>query len=139
MNHRKKVLITSLLSLLGLVVGVVLTSPYGGGLCGQERYCFDPLDEIVGQPLGYFSLIVFFFSIVFLFISEQKFTSWLRFTKYYLPIAAAIIFLSPGIDSTIGGFDKEFMTWLLVGIFFVASLGIIIFKRQDKVSASSAK
>src|SRR3989344_6834920 len=92
--------------------------------------CLDSTDESIGQPLELFSMIVFFLSIVFLFVHEQKFNSWLRFAKYYLPIAAVLIFLSPTIDSRILGFDKEFMTWLLAGLFFITSLCIIIFKRK---------
>jgi len=130
MSHRKRVLILSLLSLLGFSIGVILTSPYGAGLCGEIRYCFEPFDEIIGQPLGFFSIVIFFLSMVFLFVHEQKFSSWLHFAKYYLPIAALLIILMPTVDSTIGGFDKEFMTWLLAGIFFITSLGIIIFKRS---------
>ena len=94
------------------------------------RGCLDSTDESLGQPLGYFSIVMIFLSIISLFVQEQKFYSWLRFSKYYLPIAAGVIFLSPTIDSSILGFDKEFMTWLLAGIFFITSLCIIIFKRK---------
>lgn len=130
MSHRKKVLILSLLSLFGFSISVVLTSPYGGGLCSETRYCFEPFDEIIGEPLGFFSIVVFFFSIIFLFVHEQKFTSWLRFAKYYLPIAAVLIFLFPAVDSSILGFDREFMTWVLSGVFFIVSLGVIIFSAK---------
>ena len=59
----------------------------------------------------------------------KTFNSWLRFAKYYLPIAAALIILSPVSDGSIFGFDKEFMTWLLSGIFLVVSLILIIYKQ----------
>lgn len=139
MNHRKKIHRNIYLSLIALAISIVLLEPTTFGLCPLEyKYCFEPYDDNIGQPVSVFALVLLIISLLLLFVREQKFNSWLRFAKYYLPIAAAIIFLSPGIDSTIGGFDKEFMTWLLAGIFFVVSLGIIIFssrKRQNTLGA----
>ena len=83
------------------------------------------------EPLVVLSFTVFLVSIILNFSKEIVFNSWLRFAKYYLPIAAVLIFLSPTIDSSILGFDREFMTWLFAGVFFVVSLGIIIFKRRS--------
>ena len=89
------------------------------------------MNENVAIFLILFGGVVFFLSFILLFVHEQKFYFWLRFAKYYLPIAAVLILLSPTVDSSILGFDKEFMTWVLSGIFFIASLGIIIFKRRS--------
>jgi uncharacterized membrane protein required for colicin V production len=131
MSYRKKMLVLSVLSLVGFLIGVILTSAYGAGLCGEIRYCFDPYDETIGQPLGIFSMVIFILSIIFLFIHEQIFTSWLRFAKYYIPISLVLIFLSPITAVGIGAFDQELVTWWLAGIFFVASIGIIFFKRRS--------
>ena len=83
------------------------------------------------DPLVVISFVVFVISVLLNFSQEIVFNSWARFAKYYLPIVAVLIFLSPAVDSSILGFDREFMTWLFAGIFFVVSLGIIIFKRRS--------
>ncbi|OGZ42834.1 MAG: hypothetical protein A3J55_03115 [Candidatus Ryanbacteria bacterium RIFCSPHIGHO2_02_FULL_45_17b] len=124
MSTKQKIRLILFLSLL--VTITVLSTCYGGfrSLCGPG------VNESFAVFLILFGSAVFVLSFILLFVHEQKFYSWLRFSKYYLPIAAGIIFLSPAVDSSILGFDKEFMTWLLAGIFFITSLGIIIFKRQ---------
>lgn len=110
-----------------LITIIVLGTCYGGfrSICGPG------VNENTAIFLIIFGSTIFLLSFMLMFVQEQKFNSWLRFSKYYLPIAAALIIFSPTIDSSILGFDKEFMTWLLAGVFFVTSLGIIIFKRQS--------
>src|SRR3989344_6614294 len=134
MGYKKKNSLIGLVAVLGIVLGLVLALPENVGLCDPLDYTcigsfIDSYDTIATilvlllSPVLMVSLLLFFFS-------EQTFNSWIRFAKYYLPIAVALIFLSPAIDSSILGFDKEFMTWLLAGIFFITSFGIIIFKRS---------
>src|SRR3989338_9896077 len=99
------------------------------GLCygGFDSICGPGVNENLAIFLILFGGVTFFLSFLMLFFSEQKFASWLRFSKYYLPIAAGVIFLSPAVDSSILGFDKEFMTWALSGIFFFSRLGLFLF------------
>ena len=131
MSDKRKINRFTLLGFLLLLVGLVFVDPINLGLCSHYDY---DCDNIVG---GVAITVVSFSwtSLVILYIARildyRLINPWLHFSKYYLPIAAVLIFLSPAIDSRILGFDKEFMTWLFAGIFFVASLGIIIFKRRS--------
>src|SRR3989344_4598149 len=122
MNYKKQSVIISILSLIiaGLTAGVCYWRVW--------YLCEYGTSESIDVFLFLFSVPLFVLSLILRFLPNQVFNSWLRFAKYYLPIAAVLIFLSPVTDSSILGFDKEFMTWLLAGIFFITSLGIIIFK-----------
>lgn len=133
MNHRKKVLIISLLSFLGFIVAVILTSPSSFGLCPQtDRFCFDPYDEAIGQPLGLFSLTVFFLSLILFFLREEVFHFWKKFAIVYLSFVAIILFATAG-ESGGGGIgvvslDSEIISWWLAIVFLAVSTGIIAYK-----------
>ena len=125
-----------ILSLISIVIGVVLIDPIVSGICSKGDYsCDDLVGGGIGVTLALFSLVTFFASLLLLKMSDSVFHSWSRFAKWYIPVAAVLIFLSPTTSVGIMGFDKEIVTWLLAGIFFIVSLGIILVKsRQSKVS-----
>ena len=140
MEIRKKILWTLLASFISLTIAVVLSEQGSLGLC-RERYaynygeignvnnpprigCLDPVSESVGQPLGIFSIVFVLLSLSILTV-PTSFSSLIRFSKYYLPIAAFLVILAPSTDSSVFGFDKEFMSWFLASIFLLTSLILI--------------
>ena len=130
MSDIKKINKFTLISFILLVLSLVFIDPINLGICSQYDYDCDNVIAGISVPIGTFSFV--FLVLIFL---ARKFdylviNSWLRFSKYYLPIAAVLILLSPTTDSSILGFDKEFMTWVLAGIYLITSLGIIVFKRR---------
>lgn len=90
-------------------------------------YLFYDLEGIF-ISIFFFSTIFAFLSSILFFLHEQIFSSWWKFTRAYLPIAAVLILISPGTSGGLMSIDAEIVTWWLAGIFFVASLGIIIYK-----------
>lgn len=116
-------------ALLVFVVSTVLIF-LSLGVCygGVETICAPNRNENTAMFIILFSASIALSNVLLLFSSSSMFRSWLRFAKYYLPIAAALILLSPVSDSSILGFDKEFMSWLLSGTFFIVSLILIIYK-----------
>ncbi|TSC70873.1 MAG: Uncharacterized protein G01um101470_776 [Parcubacteria group bacterium Gr01-1014_70] len=141
MQGNKNNLVVFFLLLVIFLIGLALVFPKSFSLCDGVFECRDKYGEYenMGAMLALFAPVMF---LVFLVVNSYYkargvFNSWLRFSKYYLPIAAVLIFLMPAVDSSIFGFDKEFMTWLLAGIFFLSSLGIIIFKRPSLGSSAS--
>ena len=107
------------------------------GVCygGVEFVCAPNRNEDLAVFVILFSISTGLSSIPLIFTSPVVFSSWFRFAKYYLPIAALLVIVSPSIDRSILGFDREFMTWLLSGIFLVVSLILIIYK-QIRVRAN---
>lgn len=129
MNYRKKILnilpVTSI-----IIIGLILFITYNitPDVCYKIKICEIFASDNVGIPLFTFSISWLILSFILRFTSEQTFKSWLRFTKYYLPITAGIIILSPTIDGGITGFDKEFMSWFFSVTFLIVSLIIIFIK-----------
>ena len=121
MNGKKTINKLTLLTIMLIVLGFVFLDPIALGLCSQYDYDCDDLIGGSAMPIFFFSFISLIFLIIARWLNPMTTSSWLCFAKYYLPIAVALIFLSPAIDSSILGFDKEFMTWLLAGIFFITS------------------
>ena len=133
----KYLIVIFIFSLLLFIGGMVFVFPQSFEVCERGRDysdCIDQYDkyETQGALVALLAPVLFFTSVVVYSYKNKPavFHSWLRFSKYYLPIAAVLILLSPATDSSILGFDKEFITWLFAGIYFIASLGIIVFKRR---------
>lgn len=129
MGYKKKIIWILLGSIMGFIIAVVLTSPSSLGLCSAgNKFCFDPYDEIIGQPLGILSVCLFFISMILLFLREQVFHAWSKFSVIFLPIAIVLIVIAPTINGTLIGFDKESAALWLAIIFLIVSLLIIVLK-----------
>ncbi|OGF94003.1 hypothetical protein A2Y47_01355 [Candidatus Giovannonibacteria bacterium RIFCSPLOWO2_12_43_8] len=81
----------------------------------------------------FLSAAIFVFSLILLTLGEEILRSWLRFVKYFIPIAFLIIIFSPrgdgGMGPGFGGFpDKETMTYWLTTIFSLVSIILIAVK-----------
>ncbi|KKR26314.1 MAG: hypothetical protein UT57_C0036G0002 [Microgenomates group bacterium GW2011_GWC1_39_7] len=134
MEYKKKIDISLIAFFVISTVSFYILNPVKNGLCGDT-------DIRCGTLLGDIGMSTFLFSVsllvALLFLrwsKEPSFISWSRFAKYYLPIAALLIIFSPTTDSSIFGFDKEFMSWFLSSLFLVISIIIIFYKhfRQPK-------
>lgn len=130
MEYKKRMNKLTIVTLALSVLSFFLSSPVKNGFCGDtDTDCGALLGDSIGTPVFFFATSIFILSLILRWPSESVFHSWLRFAKYYLPIAALLIILSPVSDSSIFGFDKEFMSWLLSGTFFIVSLILIIYKQ----------
>lgn len=129
MSYKKKSYWILLGSIVGFIIAVVLTSPSSLGLCpAGDRFCFDPYDEIIGQPLGIFSVCLFFLSLILLIMHEQVFRVWLKFAVIFLPVAIILIAITPSTSGSIDPIEREPVTLFLAVVFFVTSLIIIAIK-----------
>ena len=117
--------------LLAIALGVILTKNY----TEIRSIGYDlthVLDSLI-QTLGLFSLVIFVTSIILFFLREQIFHSWLRFAKWYLPIATLLILISSDSGGGLfigfgGGYDREGMIWFTSGLFLIISLILIAVK-----------
>ncbi|PIQ66802.1 MAG: hypothetical protein CO184_01600 [Candidatus Zambryskibacteria bacterium CG_4_9_14_3_um_filter_40_16] len=126
MKYKKKLNILASSSLIVFVLSSFLMSPIRSGLCGEtDVSCGNFLGDSIGMPLFTFSFSFFVLFTILRWLSEPVFKTWWRFAKYYTVVAAVLITLSPTIDGSIFGFDKEFMSWFLASIFLLTSLILI--------------
>lgn len=129
MNYKKKTALLLLGSIVGLILAFILTSPSSLGLCSpNDKFCFDPYDEIIGQPLGVFSACLFIISLILLIVREQVFKAWSKFSIIFLPIAIVLIEISPSTSGSIDPIEKEPVTLLSAAIFLIVSILIISIK-----------
>ena len=124
-KENKKILLISLLVLLlGIGLGVLSTPLNDFGLYWADA-------EAIIETLVLFPLAIFLISLILLFShSELIVFSWIRFAKYYLPVAAFLVIIT---SSDRGGWisigpDRESMIWFTSTLFFLISLIIIAVK-----------
>lgn len=132
MEYKKKLLLVTILSLAGVVTGLLLIYSPLWDWCEKSSNCdASILDEVVAQPLVLFSFSVFLVSALLYFLREEIFRSWLRFAKWYLPLAGIAILLSRRSHGGWGYpniFATEIVAMWTAGLFFLISLILIIYK-----------
>lgn len=140
----KKILLYSIFLFL---IGIVLANVYEIGLC-KTLFCFDIVEDGIGVPVGFFSIVLFVLSFILLFLREEIFQSWWKFTKIFIPISLLLIlvnsFSSHGsfLAGSLG-FDAELTTWWTAGLFFIISLIIIVYRtisirRKEKLPRANS-
>src|SRR3989338_5755945 len=80
MNYKRKIFLIIVISALAFIYAVV-------GLCKSipTGMCLGEWGEL-GQVVGFYSIVLFLLSIIFFFLKENVFRSWVKFSKYYLPV-----------------------------------------------------
>jgi len=125
-----------------LIIGILSSAVFllTTGVCygGVEFLCAPGRNENLAILVMLFTASIIIISFTLLFFNNQFFYSWFRFTKYFLPIAIILVVLSPSIDSSIFGFDKEFMSWFLASIFLLTSL-ILIARKWWQIRKSDSQ
>ena len=124
---KKNILILSGFATLFFIVSAF---PEQIGICEHEN-----LDCIQGSFTVFKFLmpisLVFFFSAIIYPLREEIFSAWIRFTRWAVPLSVILISLAPDYE---GGWmvlfphDKGRVSVWLTGIFFVVSIGIILYK-----------
>lgn len=123
--------ITVIFFTLGLI-GFFLTDPSSLGICHPDSIsCDNFYGEGIGFPMMMVGTSIFIVSLLLYLFRELIFKSWLKFTYWYIPIAAIFIILSPvdggGSFLPIGA-DKELSSWFFSVLFLIISVVIIIVK-----------
>jgi len=134
-----------LLFIASVVFILTLSTCYSrfGDICGSSG----DINESVALSLVLFSASFFLLSLISLFIRKEIFRLWIRFAKYYLPIAALLVILSP--ETSGGGFgfnmgvDAELTIWWTAGLFLFLALIIIIYqtisiRRKERVTRTDS-
>lgn len=130
--HKKKVLKFALYSFLYLVLMFITTGIENIRLNLYANRDIAEFYEILLIPLTLICVIFLPLLLALYFLSEPRFNSWLRLTQWYVPISIAVIAFFSGIDGSLTGFDREFMTWFSTGLFFF--LSVIAIARRPKLA-----
>jgi len=115
--YQSKSLLISLAAFIILITTLMTCYNEFSSICSPYK------NDNLALFLILFSIPTSFSALVAYFVGAESFSSWAKFAKYYLPVAAILIFLAPSTAGIIS-FDKLIMWWL-AGIFFVMSLLII--------------
>lgn len=131
MDTKKKNSLYSFLATAVLTLAVFLTEKACVVGSGFETLCFSFFRDI--QESVIFLGTIFIVSLILLFVREETFRSWVKFAKWYIPIAALLILLAAGTFS--GGsygpsydLDAEGMSILTAALFLLISIAIIAVK-----------
>lgn len=128
MESKKRINQLTIVAAIFFVVFLFLSGTIKNGICGDTDLSCLRMEDSIGTPIFLFSVSIFILCVLLRWLSAG-FHAWLRFAKYYIPVAALLIIASPSVATTIFGFDKEFMSWLLAGTFFVVSVVLVVYKQ----------
>jgi len=124
------------------VLAFILSDPLRFGIC-RNSYTWIPQNDGVMvtecsddasfiQAPAMFSVVLFFLSLILLFLREEIFKSWKTFAIWWIPLSALFILSAPssggGSIGIGGGIDREIVTWWFAGLFLIISLVLIIYK-----------
>lgn len=133
MSHKKKIYLILIVSVVAFIASLALALPENFGLClKSDEICIDGYIHnynMLATLLIMFSVPIFIFSATCLFLKEQIFNSWSKFSVIFIPIAiGAIVWMKVGTRGTLISIDEKNSTPVLASIFVIISLLIIIFK-----------
>ncbi len=66
-----------------------------GGFLGIALDYYNVAKDILGNPIFVVSIALVTISIPLFFIKEEIFTSWLKFSSWWIPLTVVIVFLVP--------------------------------------------
>jgi hypothetical protein len=127
----KKGILLSVLAFLPVPILVIVARNYD--LSAFSQSTLGGVAEVFLGALLVFPPMAFILLSILYFLREEIFRSWLKLTKWYLPIATVIITWS-AMSGSSGGwgmpnfFDSESMSWFTAGLFLLISLILIIKK-----------
>ena len=131
MNHKVVAVILFALSLLAILFGYFLLSPWLIGLCPIDSYCLDDsLNFGIGYPL-YLSIRILpliFFTLIF--VRKEVFSTW---WKIITPLSILLLFIIISTPYEYHGWiqlwpDRTAMTHLMVYVFVIVSIIVILWK-----------
>lgn len=88
----------------------------------------------LSESIFWLTVPVFITSIITLFLNENVFNVWRRFTNYFLVVAVVIVLITPTSTHGLDFFPiiKETVTIALASIYSIISLIIILYKSLKK-------
>ena len=133
MSTRKILFWLLIFSLVGLLIGYLLTNSYNLGFCYSNltNNTFDvschSLYERIGNPLFYGMSALALIFLILMFI-PQSFPAWKKFAVWFIPIATLlfIFYPDPGSGDYFSPYPEQVFRWVSI-IYVVISILIISF------------
>jgi len=123
-----------------LILSIILGSgSYVLGMCGVTRACFAYADLnkysfILFEPILLYSITALPLGFALIFVRDDIFGRWLRFAQWWVPLSIVLITLAPTSSNVwmplFPDPTKEGLSWLMGGLFTIASLTLIIRKSR---------
>ena len=119
------------LSVLGAVIGYVLTEPFRFGICtGDSVFCYNLVTKGFALQYGMMALAVIFFALL---VVPQAFNAWKKFAIWFVPLTAFIFatYGDPGSGDLFSPYPEDVFRW--GSIIYVAVSAIIIALKHKKI------
>lgn len=120
---KKQKIIVFSLSLIGIFIAIMIDYFYRNSNLTRTTY------KLIAEPLFYISISLFITSFFIMFIKDQIFHSWIKFTYYWIPISMFLVLIIPGGGGR-GSFpsliDAESISIIMSGLYLIISLIIVI-------------
>jgi hypothetical protein len=110
-------------SVAGILLAFTLNYLY------RNSYISNGIYKGIAEPLFYISISLFITLLILFFTKEEIFRSWIKFTYIWIPISIFLVLIIPngGNSSFVSLIDRESVSMLMAGLFFIISLIIVIF------------
>lgn len=128
--------ITIIIAIVGIVLGFILLNPTRFGIC-QSIYssggyigCLDETKDQIGGVIELFSIALFIISFILLFVRDEVFNAWFKFSRLWLPISLIFVFIASPNDGGVlaSPSSRALLIIFSLSLFLMISLGIIIWK-----------
>jgi hypothetical protein len=126
---KSKIVWLFVLSIIGTVVGYVLTNSVKFNLCIQTQYDCRSLFNKIGDPLlyGMGALAIIFLILIFI---PTAINAWKKFAKWYIPVATLIFIFYPNPSSgdLFSPYPEQIFQWLSA-LYVIISIVIILISK----------
>ncbi len=115
-----------MISMIGAIISIVLLFSRELSLCPESSYmtCTNLLEN--GAEVLFIFVPVTIFSVVTYHMRSDLYGRWLRFARFWIPLALALPLLTPQYsDDWMYPIEKGTVAFVMSAIFVVVSIGII--------------
>ncbi|HEY4494188.1 MAG TPA: hypothetical protein VJB95_02030 [Candidatus Paceibacterota bacterium] len=130
MDKRKSISILFMVSMVGIIVGYILTNSTKFNICVlnqtiTEATCIN-FYERLGDPLFYGMLALTVVFLILLFI-PRAFDAWRKFAVWFIPLAVLlfIFYPDPGSGDLFSPYPEQVFQWVS-GLYVLISVFIIV-------------
>ena len=121
----KKIIPFFVVSLIGFIIGFILTNSVKFNLCLHTQYNCREFFNNIGDPLFFGSIALSIIFLVLLFV-PRAWSTWKKFALWFIPLAALLFswYPDPGSGDYFSPYPEQVFQWVSA-VYIGVSLGII--------------